>query len=95
MSSIAVAGAVRAVRRADAKSIFFWGKLFFCLVCPPIAVAAELHSVDTVSLWIIGASFVLWMLGFLPGELILLLFFLLKRIGRARGLIDWLSPRNA
>ena len=68
MSSIAVAGAVRAVRRADAKSRFFWGKLFFCLICPPIAVAAELHSVDTVSLWIIGASFVLWMLGFLPGE---------------------------
>ena len=69
MSSIAVAGAVRAVRRADAKSIFFWAKLFFCLVCPPVAVTLELHSVETVSLWIIGTSFVLWMLGFLPGEL--------------------------
>ena len=69
MSSIAVAGAVRAVRRADAKSIFFWAKLFFCLVCPPVAVTLELHSVETVSLWIIGNSFVLWMLGFLPGEL--------------------------
>ena len=70
MSGIAGAGAMRAVRRADAKSIFFWGKVFFCVVCPPVAVAAELHSVDTVSLWIIGASFVLWMFGFIPGQFV-------------------------
>lgn len=67
MSSLAIGGAVRAVCRADAKSLFFWGKLIFCVVCPPVAVAAELHSVDKLSLWIIGAAVCLWFLGLLPG----------------------------
>lgn len=64
----AASSGVRALTKGDAKS---W-LIFKCIVavfCAPLAVFMELHAFDKVALILYGISTLLWLFGWLPGEL--------------------------
>jgi len=68
MSGIALGAAARAVKKGDVKTVFFWCKVILAFLMPPLAVALELHSFDSISIAVMVVALILWLLGWLPGE---------------------------